>query len=336
MTLIELMVGVTIGLFLVAVMSSVYLGSKGTFNAQESVSRLQENGRFVVDTLAGNLRMAGFRACAGQGSGQGSVNNTLASASSTLYNFSRGIAASHNDGSGWLPALDATLTALSPSAAGDVLTVYRPFGGSWALTSEMSDGSSDISVSPTANIGGGDILVVGDCAGAAVFQASNSNAGSSGLIQHSPGGAYSPGVTTANLGRAYLQDATLYRLQAITYYLAPSVNQPGLSALWSYTSPGYGAPVQATELVTGVERLAVTFGVDSDGDFAADKFVTANAVSDWTQVVDARIQLLLDSPDSNSTTSPQPYVFGGVTTTPTDHRMRTVVSLVASLRNTTP
>lgn len=337
MTLVELMVGLAIGMFVVAVMGTVYVGSKVTFNSQESTSRLQENSRFAVDILAADLRMAGFRGCNGQTGAQSAVKNTLNSASSLTYNFSRGIAASHYTGSNWLPALDASLSALSPATTGDVITIYRPSGSGHALTAEMSDGSADLQISATANIASGDLLVVTDCAGAAVFQATNSNPGSSGTIEHQTGvSGLTPGVATVNLGRAYLQDALVYRAQAITYYLAPSARQPGLLALWSYATPGYGAADTALELITGVERMTATFGIDTNGDQAADKFVTADGVTDWTLVMSARLELLLDSPDANTTTVPQSYVFGGTTITPGDKRMRTVVSLVTSLRNATP
>jgi type IV pilus assembly protein PilW len=337
MTLVELMVGLAIGLFLVTVMGAVYLGSKGTFNSQESVSRLQENGRFSVDALANDLRMAGFRGCPGQASGQAALNNTLSTPTSLLYDFTRGVVASHYTGSAWSPALDAALTALSPDSSGDVITIYRSSGSSWALTSEMTTGTSDLQVSTPARIATGDILVVADCAGAALFQATNANPGTSGTIEHRTGAsAIVPGVSTGDLGRAYLQDATLYRMQSISYYLASSTRQSGMRSLWTYTNPAYGQPSQTVELVTGVERMAVTFGIDTNADLAADKFVTADNVTDWTQVASVRIELLLDSPESNTTTVPQSYVFGGVTVTPSDHRMRTVVSLVSSLRNTVP
>lgn len=337
MTLVELLVGLAIGLFLMTVMGAVYLGSKGTFTSQDSVSRLQENARFSVDLLANDLRMAGFHGCAGQAGGQGPLTNTLSSPTSLLNNYARGLAASHHDGSAWSPALDSTLAALAPNSSGDVVTVYHPYGSGWSLTAEMADGSADLQVTTTANITSGDILVVADCRGAALFQATNADPGGTGTIEHRTGvSGIAPGVATANLGRAYLQDATVHRLQATSYYLADSARQSGMSALWSYTSPAYGQATAAVELVTGVERMAITFGIDTNGDRAADKFITADGVSDWTQVVSARVELLLDSPETSSTTAPQPYVFGGSTVTPTDHRMRTVVSLVASLRNTVP
>jgi type IV pilus assembly protein PilW len=104
MTLVELMVGVAIGLFLIAVMGTVYLGSRTTFVAQESGSRLQENGRFVMDTIAGDVRMSGFRGCLGANP----VDNTLTSPGALLYDFATPIWGSRNGGAWspvrWLPA----------------------------------------------------------------------------------------------------------------------------------------------------------------------------------------------------------------------------------------
>jgi type IV pilus assembly protein PilW len=94
--------------------------------------------------------------------------------------------------------------------------------------------------------------------------------------------------------------------------------------------------VQPIELVTGVEKMSVTYGLDTNADRSADKFLTADLVTDWTQVVNARVELLLAGNDLNAVTSPQPYTFGGVATTPTDRRMRTVVAVVGSLRNAVP
>ena len=66
-SLVELMVAMVLGLFLVGVMGMIFLGSKGTFQSQNHVSRLQESARFTVDTLAADLRMSGFRGCRGTG-----------------------------------------------------------------------------------------------------------------------------------------------------------------------------------------------------------------------------------------------------------------------------
>ncbi len=60
MTLIELMVALTIGLFLTWGAIQVYLQSKSNYRSTEVVTRLQENARFALDTLEPDLRLAGF------------------------------------------------------------------------------------------------------------------------------------------------------------------------------------------------------------------------------------------------------------------------------------
>ncbi|MBU6257179.1 MAG: PilW family protein [Burkholderiales bacterium] len=337
MTLIELLIGMAIGLFLVLVMGSIYLGSKGTFNAQESTARLQENARYAVDLLSNDLRMGGFRGCAGQVAGVGQLTNELQGPLTTVLNFGQGVAGSHNVGGAWSPGLDASIGALAPNPAGDVLTIYRSFGTAWALTADMTLPTDSLQVTPSAAFNTGDILVVADCNSSAVLQITNANPGATGTIAHVAGAAgVVPGVATSSLDRPYLQDAVVYRVQAVTYYLAPSLRQPGTMALWSSATPAYTAGPQPIELVTGVDRMVVTYGLDTNGDQAADTFVTADAVANWSQVVSARLELLLSSPDANGATTPQPYTYAGVVTTPTDRRLRTVVSLVTSLRNAVP
>lgn len=60
MTLIELMVALAIGSFLIIGALTVFSQSRTTFRINESVSRLQENARFVFDVLEPEIRMANF------------------------------------------------------------------------------------------------------------------------------------------------------------------------------------------------------------------------------------------------------------------------------------
>jgi hypothetical protein len=60
MTLIELMVALAIGLFLTWGAIEVYVQSKSNYRASETLTRLQENARFALDTLEPDLRLAGF------------------------------------------------------------------------------------------------------------------------------------------------------------------------------------------------------------------------------------------------------------------------------------
>jgi type IV pilus assembly protein PilW len=60
MTLIELMVALAIGSFLMIGAVTVFIQSQATFRITESVSRLQENARFVLDRMEPDIRMANY------------------------------------------------------------------------------------------------------------------------------------------------------------------------------------------------------------------------------------------------------------------------------------
>jgi len=59
-TLVELMVALAIGSFLLIGAITVFVQSRETFRVADSVSRLQENARFVLDALEPDVRMASY------------------------------------------------------------------------------------------------------------------------------------------------------------------------------------------------------------------------------------------------------------------------------------
>ncbi len=60
MTLIELMVSMLIGLFLVLGAVTVYNQGRQNYTVNEGVARLQENLRFALDVFEPDIRLAGF------------------------------------------------------------------------------------------------------------------------------------------------------------------------------------------------------------------------------------------------------------------------------------
>ena len=60
MTLIELMVALAIGSFLMIGAITVFMQSRTTFRVNESVARLQENARFVLDAIEPDIRMGHY------------------------------------------------------------------------------------------------------------------------------------------------------------------------------------------------------------------------------------------------------------------------------------
>ena len=63
-SLIELLVAVTISLFVLAGVGVVMVSSRTSYETQNFNARLQENARFAVQFLSYDLRMAGYWGCA--------------------------------------------------------------------------------------------------------------------------------------------------------------------------------------------------------------------------------------------------------------------------------
>ena len=60
LTLIEIMVALLIGSFLLAGVIQIFIVNKQTYRVQENLSRMQENGRFAMDYLNRYIRLAGY------------------------------------------------------------------------------------------------------------------------------------------------------------------------------------------------------------------------------------------------------------------------------------
>ena len=59
-TLIELMVAMTIGIFLIGGALYVFTESRSAMGVSDSLSRMQENARFALNSIEPDIRMAGF------------------------------------------------------------------------------------------------------------------------------------------------------------------------------------------------------------------------------------------------------------------------------------
>ncbi len=59
-TLVELMIAMLIGVFLMSGVIQIFLSAKQAYRLQENLSRLQENGRLAINLIAKDIRMAGY------------------------------------------------------------------------------------------------------------------------------------------------------------------------------------------------------------------------------------------------------------------------------------
>ncbi len=242
MGLVELMVWVAVSLLITTIIGTIYVNSKQLTRVNDTISRLQESGRFVIHLLDRDLRMAGFRGCNGASVTPLSVVNSTAYA----YKYDMGVQGFYGAGGAWSPSLDSSISTLTPAPATDtdVVTIRHIDGPGVPITTRMLTQTDNLTVAAGSGLASGDMLLVADCTAAAIFNATAYNA-ASGVISHDVGASAVPGNAAADLGHVFGTDASVYRLVTRTYYVAPSVKRSGTNTLWSYSVPGLRRPAAA-------------------------------------------------------------------------------------------
>lgn len=330
--LVELMIGLTLGLLLIAGVFQVYLGTKRNYELQESLVARQATARFTLALLAADLQMAGYRGCLRD---VGVLRNTLNNPDDFLYDFGRPVEGFAAQGSGWSPALPPSLTGVRTGT--DVLTVRAADDTGVFITQTMPTPSAVLKVNDNlspAPLAIGDIALVTDCGGAAVFQVTNFTVANGNIVHNAGvgGGLPVPGNATQNLGRRFVEGSQLFRLRTTSYYVGEGSSGNG-PALWRRIGTG-----PAQELAEGVENLELRYGEDLDGDGVPDAWRRADQVGDWDRVTALRLALLVAGTgrqvaDADSRTF---TLIDRVVGPFDDGRVRQVLTTTVSLRNRLP
>lgn len=328
LTLVEMLVAIVISLFLTAGMIQVYLSNKQTYRFTEGLSRIQENGRFALDHMAEDLRMADFWGCArGLGSVQNNLNPAGTGYNAALHGFNTALGGTDNDG------LNGSDSITMSGAVNRGITVTTPWMPTTAGNIQVVSGPNDLEP--------GNIVLISDCLGADIFQVTNFTAGanaSSRAVVHNtgstrepgnynPGACANPGANPHCLSQVYRGDASIYGVRAVRYFLqAGPTGEPALFVT---------DPAGTRELVDGVENMQITYGEDTTGDRTANRYVALPDVADVDRIVSVRVSLLLRSEEDNLVSTPQVVTFNGGTFTAGDRRLRQVMTTTLAVRNRT-
>ena len=336
-SLVELMVAMVIGLVLTAGVIQLFIGNKKTYRFEDAMARVQESARFALDAMASEIRMAGNLGCTSYlerenpvGTGalaQGQYRVTLNNPGNYVWNFQAAVQGHDWNGAGWTPALPGSVTSLNDS---DVITIRSTQGVPITVSSHgAAPGTANLVLNRTDGLDDDNILLVGNCAAATIFQATDVSHATN-TIQHAQG-AGTPGNATDALGQDYT-DSSLIQVSSSTYYVDTGAD--GTPSLFRQTNM-----LAAQEVVSGVERMQITYGLDNDSDRIADVYQDGNqvnAAAAWPDVVSVRLSLLMQSDQDNITDVAQAIDFDGVTINPGDRRLRQVYNMTVSLRNRTP
>ncbi len=315
-SLVEMLVAMLLGIILMAAVVQIFIGSKQTYRMREQVAALTDNGRFAVELMQREIRMAGYSGCRTLSSLQPSV---VADSPPDFSEVADGIQG-FNNGSGWVNPTSTTRVAGT-----DVLTVTHASGGGVPLTSSMGeDLAAPLKVSSqTTVVHDSQLLLVSDCQAVDMFRASTvtENSGTY-TINHTKA------VNSSDfLSKAYAENAMVMTMGSMTFFVGQ--NADGEGSL--YMVPVGSAT--ADELVTGVQDMQILYAVDTNGDRQPNDYIEAQAVTDWAAVLGVNVGVLLYT-DDNVAADPQALVFNGASANPSsDRRLRTAFWSAVALRN---
>lgn len=266
MTLVELMVALAVGSFLVVGSVQVYNQSRQAYVINESIARVQETAQFAMDTVEADLRMASSYGLLSRGDAivGRSLGNTANPQSLT-------VPVNQICSADWALALDKPVEGLNntyslgcaaasgtPQANSDTLTIRR------ATVDSVAFDATRLQIQSTRLQG----RVIDD-------------------------GTMPPGYTIA--------ESQTHNLMVSSYYVdSTSTLIPGVPTLRRKTlgvSGGVPAVVDL-EVAPGVENLQVQFGVDTNADNAVDRYVNpGHAVIDQpgNAILTARVWIIVRS-----------------------------------------
>lgn len=282
-SLIELMISLVLGLFIVGGVLAVFVGSSASFNSNEALSRVQENGRFALEIIAEDLRNTGNKGnCWGEVIDV--INTGDADYETDAYDLNDPII-------GWVAAAGEFFAGdLDTYSANTDLVLIKHAADALNATLSANIDSTDTSFPIAGGVVPGTIVLLSDAAGCDLFQ--NTAALNSSTIQRGTGGVTIGNETVASqpLSHSYLSSGSteISSFSSTLYYIGS-----GTSTASALRSVNYDNGVAADqELVEGVVDLTLAYAVVSGAGPALDYTNTAadiSAANEWDDVVAVRV-----------------------------------------------
>lgn len=322
LTLIELMLGITLGFLISSVVLSLYINTSRSLAQNERYAWMQENARFVLKTLSEDLSMADF---------WGHVIATdVLGTSVTSPPGDCGVAIDVFDGntailvnnyhaipvSSHFTPCPAISNDIRPTT--DVLALKRVEGSSTASTFvDAADVDNDLDTTEILTLGASDLV------NGAVYLRSTSNTGSF--------------IADASSSNPPGTDQSDWRYIPRIYFVRKYYENPAdqIPALCRMVISGIG--MTGTECIAeGIEDFHVQFGIDTDQDGIANVYTSTPTLAEMENAVSARVYLLARSIETDPHfVNDTQYVLGdSVVAAANDGYYRRVYSTTVSLRNT--
>lgn len=272
----ELMIAATIGLIILAGMTTLFVNNTRAQAEVEKANRQVENGRFAIQTLSADLRNAGFYA---------EFDPTVLALPASLPN-----------------PCAVTVAALKQALPLPVQGIDNAAADALTCLPGLKPGTDVVVVRRTSTCVAGAAGCAPVSDGGPFFQASLCDRPTE-LGSGDSANFYALDITTATLDRrkrncnvASAPLADVRRFLTYIYYIAGNDRGTDGMPTLKRTEVGSSGAALATStvsLVNGIENLQLEYGLDTSGDGVADVFTAAPAdVQAWRQVVSAKVNLL--------------------------------------------
>jgi len=370
LTLIELMVTLAISSVILAGVVNIYMGSLSQAKLTTNLSSMQESGRFALEVMARDIRMAGYTGCTAHddadpdqadgvyqlykraadndallglagnewsGSGYASTSLTpmLADAAAQLGTadsgwISSGPAALVDDYDEAIANSDVIQVWTTGELAVDVRN-FDPKGGQVAITLDAGHGLKE-----------GDVVMFTNCGNVVVAQICNVGATQATISAGSSATCNNDFATPNDISDLAPdnEDVTPFEQGLETYSFRDAIWFVGKRDSGTKTPPSLfrGVNGVAREMVEGVENMQILYGVDTDHEKrelrTADKYVTADQVLDrWSDVVAVRVSVLIRSFEKGVADDSYEFTYNGRKYTATDGYLRQAYSTTIAVRN---
>ncbi len=296
-SIVELMVGLTLGLMLLAALAALFANSSRSRNEMERSSRQIENGRFAIELLSDDLRLAGF---------YGELAVGPINAPSTLPDPCSA------DPTIWATAIRIPMQGYDTGA-----------GVPGCVSPSVKPGTDVLVVRRVASCEAGVAGCPGPALGAPYLQSSKCDTQLS-TVTYSD--VYTFGLYgTATFDRKLRNCATdaALRRYIVNIYFVSTDNGQGQNIPTLKRMEFNGINFVETPLVEGIEELNFEYGLDltaAPGDGQPDVFTadptayacgTCTAASNWANVVAVRINLLARNIEASPAfADPKTYTVG--------------------------
>ncbi len=344
-SVVELMVALLLGLFLVSGVTGMYISSKQTYRMTDNLSQLQESLRFSLDFVSRDIRMAGYLPCRFPPTNTNAITNGTTTWFLDFFNFGiRGYEGGAFPGApiagtspGERVAGSDAIAILKGSVYTSSLTLHNTGGNVLTLQNTFTNSDFDR----------GRIGIVCDPRQASIFQISDVNT-LTRTVSYGDNTHIAPGNNTTNIG-SYGEDAQITAYEPVIYYIAMSTQNPNITSLKKQylearlVGGKETAQMIEEEVLQGVESMQILYGLDVDNDQITDRFEAANdiAVSEWPNVITVRLGLLMATGeevtadiDSNTYNVAGTLISDTSTIShPADKKLRYVANTTINLRN---